>query len=114
MTFLLFQGETSICLLINEPPDISNTTCTVTPKEGVALDTKFKIECEGMTDPDPPLTFEFGQMGDPDSPDDVTWSDISKDNIEVRGGGCENSEIYVTDTFSVVKKHLMICGGKGN
>ena len=34
-------------------------TCTVSPLSGIALSTNFTFTCEGWSDPDSPLTYEF-------------------------------------------------------
>lgn len=44
--------------------DFPSGTCTVTPKNGVAMNTSFTISCSGWADPDRPLTYEFAYLTD--------------------------------------------------
>ncbi|XP_023932840.1 uncharacterized protein LOC106163484 [Lingula anatina] len=52
-------GMATYVILINEPPVAGN--CTVSPNNGTSLQTKFSIKCQGFSDKDAPLSYEFGQ-----------------------------------------------------
>ncbi|XP_074648069.1 polycystin-1-like protein 2 isoform X2 [Tubulanus polymorphus] len=65
-------------LMINAPPNVDNTTCTVTPENGTALETRFNMECSGMYDVDLPLKFEFGYSST-GSLTDISWFDANQD-----------------------------------
>lgn len=44
--------------------DFPSGTCTVTPKNGIAMNTSFTISCSDWADPDRPLTYEFAYLTD--------------------------------------------------
>ncbi|CAB4035285.1 Hypothetical predicted protein, partial [Paramuricea clavata] len=50
-------GELRTTLLVNSPP--AGGTCAVSPSSGIALSTNFTFTCDGWTDPESPLTYEF-------------------------------------------------------
>ena len=59
MSGIYHSGFVEYLLKVNSPP--SGGECTVTPKEGFVLETKFNIRCVGWYDEDRPLTYLLGE-----------------------------------------------------
>ena len=51
------SGKVTTVVKVNKPP--KEGSCTVTPKDGLPLETEFEVSCSGFIDPDEPLAYEF-------------------------------------------------------
>ena len=67
------SGYGFVQFYVNIPPDISDLQIAVTPNEGVALETKFKISCEGGSTQMIPLRYSIGFIA----------GDIIVDGVEI-------------------------------
>eukprot|EP00466_Bigelowiella_natans_P017987 jgi/Bigna1/135752/aug1.30_g10460 len=56
-------ASASIAIVTNLPPSLGQ--CTITPSQGMALITDFRLSCHGWSDTDLPLQYRFEQVSSP-------------------------------------------------
>ena len=70
------EGLSTLKITVNKRPE--NGNCTTLPSEGNPLEPTFTLKCEGFTDEDEPLIYEFFYSTSPDGEKKSLGSGLEK------------------------------------
>lgn len=70
------EGFSTLKITVNKRPE--NGNCTTLPSEGNPLEPTFTLKCEGFTDEDEPLIYEFFYSTSPDGEKKSLGSGLEK------------------------------------
>lgn len=81
--------------------DFPSGTCTVTPENGIAMNTSFTISCSDWDDPDRSFTYEFAYLTD-FQPSVLYVSKVSTASSILLPMGHENNDFKLTLRMRII------------